>query len=103
MTFINLKKSIAFYREYAIIDLSNEREVNRMSIEKLLLNKRCNEIRRKYEDEIVDIETIYTLEQEEAVCYIECLGASGNKVGMKWYSCVLEDGTDFDFYCRIDR
>ena len=27
MTFINLKKSIAFYREYAIIDLSNEREV----------------------------------------------------------------------------
>lgn len=94
MTFINLKKFIAFYREYAIIDLSNEREVNRMSTEKLLLNKRCNEIRRKYEDEIVDTESIYTLEQEEA---------SGNKVGMKWYSCVLEDDTVFDFIVGIDR
>lgn len=71
-----------------------------MNIEKELLNKRCNEIRRKYEDKIVDIETIYTLEQEEAVCCIECLGASGNKVGMNWYSCELVDDTDFDFYCE---
>ena len=37
MTFINLKKSIAFYREYAIIDLSNEREVIDMR-ENLIMN-----------------------------------------------------------------
>ena len=47
MTFINLKKSIAFYREYAIIDLSNEREVNRMSIENYYLLRRLEELQNE--------------------------------------------------------
>lgn len=65
-----------------------------------LLNKLCEDIKFIYEHETVDYNTLCTLEQEEVVCSVECLGASGFLVGKNWYSVELVNGETFDVYCE---
>lgn len=57
-----------------------------------------NNLREKYEGRLVTEEEFSEIELHEDVERIENNGNSGIDPEKTWYTCYLEDGSEFDFY-----
>jgi hypothetical protein len=68
--------------------------------EKEMLHKRCDELQVKYEGKLADINTLFTLEMEEAVKSVVNCGMSGLHLGYKMYTVYLVNDEDFVIYCE---
>lgn len=69
-------------------------------MKKEMLHKRCDELQVKYEGKLTDINTLFTLEMEEAVKSVVNCGMSGLHLDYKMYTVYLVNDEDFVVYCE---
>lgn len=66
----------------------------------LWMIKEGEEIRKKLEGKIVEIEKIYEIEMLQCISSVINQGYSGNMIGYYWYEVELVNGDTFTVYCK---
>lgn len=62
------------------------------------INKEIEELKEKFEDQIVRIEEYDQIADSEVVETIDNCGSSGKYNGYTWYNVIFKDGTEMSIY-----